>query len=281
VDELEAQARQAGKGGEVIPIERARKASPVPAAPEEPLRATGTEGRLVPVASAGEDAPSKALNPAPPSLQPGEAPSQGGSRRLSVPAASSEAEIAAALAQRGIPAAQAQKTAQAAAEAGVLELVEVLVKSRGYRNPQRLRAFLKGWKPAEEGKIQALEDAVTRLRKGHEVALEGGGADVVDYTTREAIQHKRIFGESDKGIAESLQRAAFQLRGGGGEMPPQGFERVIDLRFDARSSSPLRAASRNMVRKVFPDRDALDGADRVRITTSQGAYDFYPPFPIH
>ena len=45
--------------------------------------------------------------------------------------------------------------------------------------------------------MQALEDAVARLQKQHKVALEGGGADVVDYTTKEAIQHKRIFGEKE------------------------------------------------------------------------------------
>src|SRR5204863_436195 len=81
--------------------------------------------------------------------------------------------------------------------------------------------FLGEWKPdGNEGKVQALEDAVARLQKGHQVALEGGGADVVDYTTREAVQHKRIF-RRDRQLKDVLGDAAEQLRGTGGEIPPE------------------------------------------------------------
>lgn len=291
MDELVAQAEKAGKGGEVIPLERVRKPGAPPAVSEEPLRATGTDARLVPVgqqpagtrvvASAGDGRPKAPLNAAAPSSQPSRAPGEGRAGRPVVPLAAKEAEVAAALVQRGIPAGQAQDAVRDAVAAGVLDKVEVLVKSPGYRNPQQLGTFLRGWNKANEGKIQALEDVVMRLRQGRQVALEGGGADVVDYTKREAIQHKRIFGTSDKGLDEPLQKAARQLRGENGEVPPQGFTRIVDVRFDARSTSPLRSADRNMLRTAFANRIQLVGVDRVQITTDRGTYVFEPPFPIH
>lgn len=79
VDELLDQAEKASKGGEVIPIERARKPNLPPAVEEQPLRATGTDVRLVPlgqqsagpraVASPGGGKPPTPLSPAAPSLQ--------------------------------------------------------------------------------------------------------------------------------------------------------------------------------------------------------------------
>src|SRR6185369_14598879 len=113
----------------------------------------------------------------------------------------------------------ARQAAQFAARNGVAEKVEALVNSRGFKNPENLPKFLNDWNAAEEGKVQALEDAVARLQKGHEVALEGGGADVVDYTTKEALQHKRIFGEGRTALRDDLVKAADQLRGAGGEVP--------------------------------------------------------------
>lgn len=47
-----------------------------------------------------------------------------------------EKEVATALVQRGIPEAQALEIARSAAESRVLEQVEALVKSPGYRNPK-------------------------------------------------------------------------------------------------------------------------------------------------
>jgi len=162
----------------------------------------------------------------------------------------------------------------------VLKRVEVLVRDPRFRNPEELRHFLQGWRPSQEGKVQALEDALARLQKNHHVALENGSADVVDYTTREAIQHKRIFGEGDS-IKQGMEEAATQLQGRRGEVPPKGFTRVVDIRFDERSTSPLRAADRNMLRAEFATRDELAGVDRVQITTDRGTYVFEPPFPIH
>jgi hypothetical protein len=291
VDELVEQAEKAGKGGEVIPIERARKPGPVPAVEEQPLRATGTEGRLVQVggepagqklvASAGDGTPKTALNPVPPSAQGTRAAGEGKGTRPVAPAPARESAITAALVQRGISLKQAQDTAMAAARAGVLDKVEVLVKSPGYRNPEKLRDFLESWNRAKEGKIQALHDAVTRLRKGHQVALEGGGADVVDYTAREAIQHKRIFGQGRDQLTDDLLDAAGQLRGEKGEVPPAGFTRIADIRFDAQSMHPLRSADRNKLRTLFPQRKDLRGVDRIEITTERGTFVFDPPFPIH
>jgi hypothetical protein len=130
-----------------------------------------------------------------------------------------------------------------------------------------------------EGKVQELEDAISRLQQGHGVALGGGGADVMDYTKREAIQHKRIFGNAS--IKELLAKAAYQLQGDGGEVPPEGFKRIIDIRFDPSSKNPMRDADKNMLRKLFPLREDLDKVDLVKITTDRGIFEFTPPFPLH
>lgn len=285
-------------GAEIILIESARRlrekppaAEPMPAIQEEPLRATGTDGRLVPiseewgetgaVASTGEGGPKKPLTAAPPASQSVRAGSGGRSPWRAAPLSTGEAEVASALMSRGIPELQAQAIARRATELRVLEQIGELARNSRYRNPEGLRDFLDRWNRQNEGKIQALEDAVSRVRKGHEVALEGEGADVVDYTTHEAIQHKRIFGES-RDIGERMSDAAAQLRGERGEVPPEGFTKIIDIGFDSHSDSPLRQADRNGLRKAFPsDREEIKGVDRIRITNDRGAFEFEPPFPIH
>jgi len=128
--------------------------------------------------------------------------------------------------------------------------------------------------------VQALEDAVARLQKGHKVALEGGGADVVDYTTKEAIQHKRIFGQ-ERELKDVLREAAEQLSGKRGELPPEGYKKVIDVRFDPKSSNPLKGGDRNALRAAFAERNRLEGVDRILVTTDKGTFVFDPPFPLH
>ena len=156
--------------------------------------------------------------------------------------------------RHGLSEQQARAAAELAVQHGVAEKVQALVKSPGYyRNPENLPRFLGEWKPdGNEGKVQALEDAVARLQAKHEVALEGGGADVVDYTTREAIQHKRIF-RRDRQLKDVLGDAAKQLRGNSGEIPPENFKKVIDVRFDPQSTHPLKGGDRNALRAAFPE----------------------------
>ncbi|HYV48652.1 MAG TPA: hypothetical protein VFA20_27520 [Myxococcaceae bacterium] len=71
----------------------------------------------------------------------------------------------------------------------------------------------------------------------------------------------------------------------GPHVPPEGFKRVIDVRFDPQSSHPLKGGDRNAVRAAFPDRDKLTGVDRVLITTDKSPngrpFEFDPPFPLH
>ncbi|HYV49503.1 MAG TPA: hypothetical protein VFA20_31810 [Myxococcaceae bacterium] len=285
------------RGADVIPIERAKARPPALQMEEIQIRATGTDGKLVPVgegpsrpgpmASAGEGGGIRPLRAAPPSSAEGQGPTGGrggggrGGGTVAASAASAESEIAAALGGKGLSEQQARQTAQFAVQRGVAERVKALVKSPDYTNPEKLPKFLDDWNPKTEGKVQALEDAVARLQKQHKVALEGGGADVVDYTTREAIQHKRIFGEGEDALDRALQGAAKQLRGAGGEVPPEGFKRVVDVRFDPKSSNPLKGGDRNAVRAAFTDRGELKGVDRVLITTDKGTFVFDPPFPLH
>jgi len=281
------------RGADVIPIERAKARQPALQMEEVEIRATGTDGKLVAVgegqarpgsvASAGEGGANTPLRAAPPSSAETRATGGRGGGAVAAAAASAEEDIVAALVRRHrLSEQQARAVADAAAKNGVVEKVQALVKSPGdYKNPEKLSGFLRKWNPTEEGKVQALEDAVARLQKQHKVALEGGGADVVDYTTKEAIQHKRIFGKGEDALRYDLREAAKQLRGAGGEVPPDGFKRVIDVRFDPKSSHPLKGGDRNAVRAVFPDRDELKGVDRVLITTDKGTLVFDPPFPLH
>jgi len=281
--------KQVERGGDVIPIESARK----PALQMEPveIRATGTEGKLVPVregeprASAGQGGGNKPLRANPPSSAGTRATGGRGGGTVAAAAASAESEIVTALMRRGLSEQQARAAAQFAVNDRVVEQVQALVKSPGYKNPDRLPKFLNDWNTTGEGKVQALEDAVARLQEGHEVALEGGGADVVDYTVHETIQHKRIFGKGEDALERTLQGAARQLRGELGEVPPEGYKKVIDVRFDPRSSNPLKGGDRNAVRAAFAKRADLEGVDRVLVTTDKSPngrpFVFEPPFPIH
>src|SRR5262249_30811695 len=150
------------------------------------------------VASAGEGGGTRPLRAAPPSPGGERATGRGGGTAVAAATSSAESEIVTALLRRGLSEQQARAVVQNAVRQGVVEKVQALVKRPGYRNPENLPSFLAHWNAGNEGKAQALEDAVARLQQGHEVALEGGGADVVDYSTREAIQHKRIFGKDEK-----------------------------------------------------------------------------------
>ena len=280
------------RGAEVIPIERARVRQPVLQMEEIQIRATGTEGKLVPVgegqarpgtvASAGEGGSNKPLRAAPPSSAGTRATGGRGGGTVAAAATSAESEIVAALIRKGLSEQQARGAAQFAVQRGIAEKVQALVKSPGYKNPERLPKFLNDWKASgKEGKAQALEDAVARLQKGHQVALEGGGADVVDYTAKEAIQHKRIFGEGENALRKVLGEAAEQLRGKRGEIPPEGYRKVIDVRFDPKSNHLLKGGDRNAVRAAFVGRAELKEVDRILITTDRGTFQFDPPFPNH
>ncbi|HYV47872.1 MAG TPA: hypothetical protein VFA20_23595 [Myxococcaceae bacterium] len=206
------------RGADVIPIERAR-AKP-PALQMEPLqiRATGTDGKLVPVgegqprpgpvASAGEGGRTKPLRASPPSsvgarATGGRGGGRGGGTEAAAPA-SAESEITTALMRLRLSEQQARQAAQSAAKNGVVDEVEALVNSPGFKNPENLPKFLNDWNAAEE-----------------------------------------------------------------------------DVRFDPRSTHPLKGGDRNAVRAAFPDRDRLRGVDRIFITTDRGTFQFDPPFPLH
>ena len=78
-----------------------------------------------------------------------------------------------------------------------------------------------------------------------------------------------------------MVKAARQLRGEFGEVPPEGYKKVIDVRFDPKSNHPLKGGDRNAVRAAFAERNRLDGVDRILVTTDGGTFEFDPPFPNH
>ena len=282
-------------GGNVIPLERARAArkpaTASPAVEEAPLRATGTEGRLVPLGE-GQTAREPQRPPSP--ERAGPQSDSGGTAGRAAPAtvALSERElaVASALVKKGVPAAQAEGTARLASELGVMEDVETLARSPGYRNPRSLRKFLIEFRKGSRGHAQALDDAARRARLGHEVVLDGAGADVVDYSVEikgvrgEAIQHKHVWSSRQDTATNSLREAARQLRGDLPEKPPPGFTRTIDLRFDASSASPLQSADRAALEVWLRElangvyNQSLRGVERIKIMNSKGTFIFDAPF---
>src|SRR5204863_9085127 len=78
---------------------------------------------------------------------------------------------------------------------------------------------------------QALDDGLARLNQGHDVSIEAE-ADVVDHTTKEAIQHKQVKSPNPDQVGRNFLDAAKQLAGKKNkkEVPPKGYKRVADVR---------------------------------------------------
>src|SRR5262249_38051243 len=132
---------------------------------------------------------------------------------------------------------QALATEQAARNSGTVEEVQRLVNSRNLRDPNALRRFLdkvqREQRQGQQGALQQLRDAAARAASGSEVYLENMpnpqnpqepyGADVLDATRREAIQHKAVTGntppQGNDPVYNNMRDAIQQLQGAGGENP--------------------------------------------------------------
>jgi hypothetical protein len=109
-----------------------------------------------------------------------------------------------------------------------------------------------------------------RAMRGDRVSIEGrrqspgdaesGQADVIDYSTRQAVQMKTVTSATKLAVIENLQAAIEQLAGETGEHPPQGFQRIADVRIEG-PKNPLRVASRAQILDAL--RGELDGLEHL------------------
>jgi hypothetical protein len=164
-----------------------------------------------------------------------------------------EAQSFVELAAGGVPLATAEKVlfdAKGVANRGgigsqgLLPEVNDLVGpySKGnLRNPNAVPTLIR---EAEEqvrkqgfsGFTKEIQDAASYVARGDDIELSTG-ADIVNFTTKEAIQSKRVFSGNQQNITSNLQRGAAQLSGITGEMPLPGLTRTINIDIDPQFGS--------------------------------------------
>jgi hypothetical protein len=93
---------------------------------------------------------------------------------------------------------------------------------------------------------------------------------------------KVVTSKNPEGVANNINDAAGQLRGEGGETPPPGFKKVVDVR--VQEPSPLANMERpallnelkNSGLRNFVTQNTLKGVDEVRVTNNKGTHVFSP-----
>jgi hypothetical protein len=173
------------------------------------------------------------------------------------------------------------------AEHWAKQQLETLINGRGkgrLRNPEDLVDLVeKATKQKNPiGFVRELQLAAERVKQGHEVGL-GLGADIVDYSAKEAIQLKNVTSLDEGGILGNLQKAGEQLKGSHGELVPKGangkpFQRTAEIIID-NAQNPLYDKTPNQLIKVlqkkFKGNDVLqDHVDLVRIRAGDKVYEF-------
>lgn len=193
----------------------------------------------------------------------------------------------------------AQQVAKWAADSGIIDRVERLLEyasKKLYRNPAKMVQLVEFIGKGSKQHIQALDDALARMTKGHEVGIEAE-ADVVDYTEKVAAQHKQISGKSTEALADNIKSALKQLAGKGNpdEKPPPGYKRVAEIRI-VEAENPHYNADAATLQEYLKDMKALNdrvgttpdadpnaklegvGGDlQVRITNGKGPFKFDGP----
>ncbi len=190
-------------------------------------------------------------------------------------------QIAEALIDRRLTVELAREIAELAGELdstgtdGIIDAVRTLSLSRNFRNPDRLQYVLSNLKAGNLGFKSAIQDTAERVAGGHVTEIENGMADVVDFSAKQAIQHKDIVGKSRVAMFDALKGAARQLRGEN-EMPPPGFSHIADIHV-LEPQNPFFHADRTVLSGVLHGTKGLDGVDRFIITNGDGSYVFDKP----
>ncbi|MEQ1572153.1 MAG: hypothetical protein ABMA64_41380, partial [Myxococcota bacterium] len=170
---------------------------------------------------------------------------------------------------------QGRRAVVYASNCGVLD--ELVILCAKVKQPKGLYDALCKINGGDAGTRLAFEDAAARARAGADLDVENGQADVVDHTTEEAIQYKRIQGEGAGGFYNNLREAAKQVRGEKGEMPPAGFTKVVDARI-VNDNHAFWCFTRDQLKEKLDATPELHGVDIIRITNGEGMFEFTPPF---
>jgi hypothetical protein len=189
------------------------------------------------------------------------------------------------LMDQGVERNPALESARLAKQVGAADDVKTLVRSRNLLNPRGLRNFLRQVADevdaGQEGKLRQLQEAAKRSASGR-VALERapeGQADVIDFGKNEALQIKVVTSKSEAAVVDNAAKAASQLRGETGEIPPPGMRKIADVRIE-NANNPLADLERPDLLRGLRDNglDAtkLGGVDVLRVTNRRGSFDFSP-----
>ena len=185
-------------------------------------------------------------------------------------------DIIGGLVGRGRPPNVAIEVSALARELGLVNQVHTLVDSGNLVNVTQLRNILRTIRAGDQGVRAELVEAANRAALGNEVEI-GTGADIVDVTAREALQIKEVTSPQERTAVDRMNHASGQLRGEGGEISPEGFTRIIDLRV-RNPENPIFDAERPALQDFI--REGLEdpvGVDRIRIQNNTGVHDFDAP----
>ncbi|MBL8152335.1 MAG: hypothetical protein JNN15_20615 [Blastocatellia bacterium] len=193
---------------------------------------------------------------------------------------------------KGVSQQSAVKVAKLAQDLGKLDMIHGLVRSGNLENPASLGSFLQkvsnDIRNGRTGSLAQVEEAASRVANGRRVALEesfnpAGKADLIDNTSKEAMQMKVVTSKEASRVATSVKEAASQLAGKGGkagqanELPPTGYTRVIDVWLQDASFSKLsRQQLLDLLRKEGVSASDLTNVDKIQIKTQSGTYTFVP-----
>lgn len=188
------------------------------------------------------------------------------------------------LLQHGMPLARAQRMLTNAHDLGLahdrdlMSLVHDLVTSgrfhsitslAGQLEILRFHTDLTGDQQAR--RIRQLEEALQRVQQEHTVALSRapnqlGRGDIIDLTTEEVLQLEVITGTEASTVTDAIQRAANQFVR---DVPPPGFQRIIDLRIDHPDHPFAHLDRANLVAALRTTLDprTLLRVDEIRMTT--------------
>ncbi|MEX3788804.1 hypothetical protein [Paraburkholderia sp. BR14374] len=168
---------------------------------------------------------------------------------------------------------------------GALDEVHSLANSGNLENPRGLRNFMRQVADevanGQEGKLTQLKEAALRSAGGR-VAIEHstlGDADVIDHGAREALQIKVVTSAASDKVATNIDSAARQLRGEGGEHPPDGYSWIDDVRI-TNPKNPMFALDRaqllNALREEGITQSTLNRVSELRVTNGTGQHRFSP-----
>ncbi len=200
------------------------------------------------------------------------------------------------LVSRGMNAHNAQEIMElATGQPKVLQALEGLLNGRGnLRNPNELHKLVeRATRDAEPGILRELELAAARVRQGHDVQLgtvkQPGvgkvGADVVDFTTQEAIHSKNITSPAQNAVEGELNKSAQQFEGKqpNPEVVPtkadgQPFRRVTEVIVN-NPQNPLHNQTPKQLAEFLQgqlknNQTLRENIDAVRITNQSGVHEF-------